>query len=114
MVKDKEDIIEELEELEEEEVIDLDTDLMKKFSERFQEVISKTLDENTVNDGRHELLTTLLFFSAHVASELDLTEDSLLEVLSKLFNSADITGDEDEDEYIPNIVETKNEKFKLN
>lgn len=107
MAKKDNDIVEEL--------VELNQDLMKQFSEGIQNAIDLTMAKSELDDPRHELLTTLLFFAAHVANELSLTKESAMEIFSQLYSDPDILDpDEGIDILEEDIEDKKDDKFNIN
>lgn len=72
------------------EVVDAEfnQDIINDFSQEIESSINKVIGKNLDSEYKLELMTVLLSFSAQVAADIDIIEDSFLELSSALYTEA--------------------------
>ncbi len=73
-------------------------EIINDFSAEIESSINRVIGDNFDAEYKLELMTVLLSFSAQVAADIDIVEDSFLELSSALYTEANEANEEYEEE----------------
>lgn len=100
--------------------VELDSDLLDKFTNELESGINKVCAAHPDTDPRLELLVTLGLFAAQVAQDLSHGKEEFLSVMADMFDDVEnaVSNDDEEDEeeaQLPiTVITRKGNQFNIN
>lgn len=106
-------------EIKDKDEVELDSDLLDKFTNELEAGINKVCAANPDADPRLELLVTLGLFAAQVAQDLSHGKEDFLSVMSDMYDDVEnaVQNDEEDEEEaeLPiTMISKKGNQFNIN